>query len=199
MRSAARLVAPVVLAVLVVVELWITVAATWMYVVAGDRVLDAEQVPEGSTLLVLGSLVEDGVPGDYVRGRLDVAAELYRDGRVVRIINSGNGSPEAGDEPAVMRSYLEAEGVPAQVMVDDPQGLDTAASCRRARGVFGVDRLVVVTQDFHLRRAIALCRGEGVDARGVESECDCPSWTLVRNHIRETVFAGPKAVLSRVG
>ncbi len=184
---------------LVVVELWITVAATWMYVVAGDRVLDAEQVPEGSTLLVLGSLVEVGVPGDYVRGRLDVAAELYRDGRVVRIINSGNGSPEAGDEPAVMRSYLEAEGVPAQVMVDDPLGLDTAASCRRAREVFGVDRLVIVTQDFHLRRAIALCRGEGVDARGVEAECDCPSWTLVRNHIRETVFAGPKAVLSRVG
>ncbi len=199
MRSAARLVAPVVLAVLVVVELWVTVAATWMYVVAGDRVLDAEQVPDGSTLLVLGSLVEDGVPGDYVRGRLDVAAELYRDGRVVRIINSGNGSPAAGDEPAVMRSHLEAAGVPAQVMVDDPLGLDTAASCRRAREVFGVDRLVVVTQDFHLRRAIALCRGEGVDARGVEAECDCPSWTLVRNHIRETVFAGPKAVLSRVG
>ena len=196
MRSAARLVAPVLL---VVVELWITGAATWMYVVAGDRVLDAEQVTEGSTLLVLGSLVEDGVPGDYVRGRLDVAAGLYRDGRVVRIINSGNGSPEAGDEPAVMRSYLEAEGVPAQVMVDDPLGLDTAASCRRAREVFGVDRLVIVTQDFHLRRAIALCRGEGVDARGVEAECDCPSWTLVRNHIRETVFAGPKAVLSRVG
>ncbi|GAB84270.1 vancomycin high temperature exclusion protein [Gordonia rubripertincta] len=187
------------LAVLVVVELWVTVAATWMYVVAGDRILDAEQVPDGSTLLVLGSLVEDGVPGDYVRGRLDVAAELYRDGRVVRIINSGNGSPAAGDEPAVMRSHLEAAGVPAQVMVDDPLGLDTAASCRRAREVFGVDRLVVVTQGFHLRRAIALCRGEGVDARGVEAECDCPSWTLVRNHIRETVFAGPKAVLSRVG
>lgn len=185
-----------VLAVLVVVELWITVAATWIYVVAGDRVLDTEQVPDGSTLLVLGSLVEDGVPGDYVRGRLDVAAELYRDGRVVRIINSGNGSPAAGDEPAVMRSHLEAAGVPAQVMVDDPLGLDTAASCRRAREVFGVDRLVVVTQDFHLRRAIALCRGEGVDARGVEAECDCPSWTLVRNQIRETVFAGPKAVLS---
>ncbi len=199
MRSTARLVAPVLLVVLLVVELWITVAATWMYVVAGDRVLDAEQVPEGSTLLVLGSLVEDGVPGDYVRGRLDVAAELYRDGRVVRIINSGNGSPEAGDEPAVMRSYLEAEGVPAQVMVDDPLGLDTAASCRRAREVFGVERLVIVTHDFHLRRAVALCRGEGVDARGVEAGCDCPSWTLVRNHIRETVFAGPKAVLSRVG
>ncbi len=195
MRSAARLVVPVLL---VVVELWITVAATWMYVVAGDRVLDAEQVPDGSTLLVLGSLVEDGAPGDYVRGRLDVAAELYRDGRVARIINSGNGSPEAGDEPTVMRSHLEAAGVPAQVMVDDPLGLDTAASCRRAREVFGAEGLVIVTQDFHLERAIALCRGEGVDARGVEAECDCPTWTLVRNHIREAVFAGPKAVLSRI-
>ena len=196
MRSAARLVVPVLL---VVVELWITVAATWMYAVSAGRVLDRDQVPSRSTLLVLGSLVEDGTPGDYVRGRLDTASALYGDGRVDRIINSGNGSPDAGDEPAVMRSYLEAEGVPARVIVDDPLGLDTAASCRRAREVFGVSSLIIVTQDFHLSRAIALCRGEGVDARGIAAECDCPSWTLTRNHIRETVFAGPKAVLSRVG
>ncbi|MDV7101052.1 YdcF family protein [Gordonia amicalis] len=184
---------------LVVVELWITVSATWMYVVSADRILDAGQLPSGSTLLVLGSLVEDGSPGDYVRGRLDTASELHRDGRAIRIINSGNGSPEAGDEPAVMREYLEAAGVPAQVILDDPSGFDTAASCRRAREVFGVRRLIIVTQDFHLRRAIALCRGEGVDARGVVAECDCPSWTLVRNHIRETVFAGPRALLTAIG
>ncbi|WP_051997284.1 SanA/YdcF family protein [Gordonia paraffinivorans] len=170
-----------------------------MYAVSAGRVLDRDQVPSRSTLLVLGSLVEDGTPGDYVRGRLDTASALYGDGRVDRIINSGNGSLDAGDEPAVMRSYLEAEGVPARVIVDDPLGLDTAASCRRAREVFGVGSLIIVTQDFHLPRAIALCRDAGVDARGVVAECDCPAWTLTRNHIRETVFAGPKAVLSRVG
>ncbi|VFA89398.1 vancomycin high temperature exclusion protein [Gordonia paraffinivorans] len=197
MRSAARLIAPVAL---IVVELWITVAATWMYVESSGRIVDAGRVSEGSTLLVLGSLVyDDGTPGDYVRGRLDTAAQLYRTGRVDRIINSGNGSEDAGNEPAVMRAHLEAAGVPPEAIVDDPEGYDTAASCRRAHEDFGADALVVVTQDFHLPRAIALCRDAGVDARGVVAECDCPAWTVVRNHIREKVFAGPKALLSAVG
>lgn len=184
---------------LVSVELWITLAATWMYVASVGRIDDAMAPASRSTLLVLGSLVyDDGSPGDYVRGRLDTALELYRAGGVDRIINSGNGSEEAGNEPAVMRRYLEERGVASRVITDDPAGLDTAASCRRAREVFGVDDVVIVTQGFHLRRAIALCRDQGVDARGVAARCDCPAWTLVRNHIRETVFAGPRALLTAV-
>jgi vancomycin permeability regulator SanA len=184
---------------LVSVELWITLAATWMYAASVGRIDDAMAPASRSTLLVLGSLVyDDGSPGDYVRGRLDTALELYRAGGVDRIINSGNGSEEAGNEPAVMRRYLEERGVASRVITDDPAGLDTAASCRRAREVFGVDDVVIVTQGFHLRRAIALCRDQGVDARGVAARCDCPAWTLVRNHVRETVFAGPRALLTAV-
>lgn len=182
---------------LVLVELWITVAVTWMYFATVGRIDDVGAPASRPTLLVLGSLVyDDGSPGDYVRGRLDTALELYRAGGVDRIINSGNGSDEAGNEPAVMRSYLEGRGVAGSVIADDPAGLDTAASCRRAREVFGVDEVVVVTQGFHLRRAVALCRDQGVDARGVVAECECPAWTLARNHVRETVFAGPRALLS---
>ncbi|WP_238418978.1 vancomycin high temperature exclusion protein [Gordonia sp. 'Campus'] len=189
-----------VAAVIVLVELWITVAATWMYVTSAGRIDDADTLPSRPTLLVLGSLVyDDGTPGDYVRGRLDTALELYRTGQVARIINSGNGSEEAGNEPAVMRRYLEAHGVASASIVDDPSGLDTASSCRRARRVFGAREVVVVTQGFHLRRAIALCRDQGVDARGVAARCDCPAWTLARNHVRETVFAGPRALLTAVG
>ncbi|MBD0860393.1 YdcF family protein [Gordonia sp. zg691] len=171
-----------------------------MYVSSAGRIDDAATLPPRSTLLVLGSLVyDDGSPGDYVRGRLDTAIEWYRTGKVERIINSGNGLPEAGNEPAVMRTYLEARGVPSAVIVDDPAGFDTARSCRRARETFDADAVVVVTQRFHLRRAIALCRVEGLDARGVAARCDCPAWTLVRNHIRETVFAGPRALVLALG
>ncbi|MFE0750945.1 vancomycin high temperature exclusion protein [Gordonia sp. NPDC058843] len=170
-----------------------------MYFATVGRIDDAQAPAARPTVLVLGSLVhDDGSPGDYVRGRLDTALELYRSGGVGRIINSGNGSDEAGNEPAVMRSYLEERGVPSRVIADDPAGLDTAASCRRARTVFGVDEVVVVTQGFHLRRAVALCRHRGVDARGVAAGCDCPAWTLARNHVRETVFAGPRALLTAV-
>jgi len=185
-----------VLAAGIVFELMITLSATWIYVAAAGRVVEPVAVPEGSTLLVLGSLVSDGDPGTYVRGRLDTAVDLYRSGNVSRIINSGNGSPDVGDEPAVMRAYLHAREVPGEIIVDDGLGLDTAESCRRARDVFGVSSVVVVTQDFHLPRAIALCRDAGLDARGVVARCDCPVSGQVRNHVRELVFAGPRAFLT---
>ncbi|MGV9714001.1 SanA/YdcF family protein [Gordonia sp. NPDC003424] len=193
-----RLPSYLVLIGLVGVELIITIAATWTFVLAAGRTVESAAVPPGSTALVLGSLVRDGVPGDYVRGRLDTALELYQTGRVTRIINSGNGSAEAGDEPAVMRNYLQTRGVPAAAIVDDPGGIDTDASCARTRTVFGVTRAVIVTQDFHLSRAIALCRGHGVDAIGMAARCDCPTLTVVRNHLRELLLAQPRALLSSV-
>ncbi|MFW0786465.1 ElyC/SanA/YdcF family protein [Gordonia sp. CPCC 206044] len=180
------------------IELVITIAATWVFVASTGRIVDADEVPSGSTALVLGSLVRDDVPGDYVRGRLDTTVDLYRDGRLVRIINSGNGSVEAGNEPAVMRRYLEDRGVASSVITDDPDGRDTDASCRRAHDVFGVRRAVIITQDFHLSRAIALCRRRGVDAVGVAARCDCAVWTVARNHLREAVLARPRALLGAV-
>lgn len=188
-----------VLAVLVVAELIVTVAATWVFAASAGRIVDDDEVAPSSTALVLGSLVHDGVPGDYVRGRLDTALRLYRAGLITRIINSGNGSAAAGDEPAVMRRYLQEHGVPARAIVDDGGGVDTAASCRRAYGRFGVRRVVIVTQDFHLGRAIALCRAAGLDPTGVAATCPCPGWTVVRNHLREIFLARPRALLSVAG
>lgn len=184
--------------VAVIVELIVTTAATWVFVASHGRVYSADAVPAVApdTALVLGSLVSDGEPGDYVRGRLDTTVDLYRRHVVTRIINSGNGSADAGNEPAVMRRYLEARGVPSAAIVDDPDGLDTDRSCRRARDVFGLRSTVIVTQDFHAGRAVALCRRAGVDAVAVEAACDCAWWSVVRNHLREAVFARPRALWS---
>lgn len=187
-----------VLVVAIAVELVVTVSATWVALAGYGRVQPAELVSPAATVVVLGSLVRDGVPGDYVRGRLDTALEMYRSGRVARIINSGNGSADAGDEPAVMRTYLQDRGVPAAMIVDDPAGFDTAATCRRLRTVFGVEHPVIITQDFHVRRAIALCRRFGIDATGVEARCDCSTISLARNIIRESVLARPRALVTAV-
>ncbi|WP_207837054.1 SanA/YdcF family protein [Williamsia soli] len=178
------------------VQFAIASAATWIYVMAFDREFDVADAPTVPVALVLGSKVSDGEPGSYVRGRLDSALELYREGRVQQILNSGNGDRAAGDEPQVMRSYLEQRGVPAGAIIDDPEGFDTAESCRRARDVYDVEAVLIVTQDFHLARAIGLCRDIGIDARGVYAECECAPWTVARNHIRETVLAGPRALLT---
>lgn len=186
----------VVGAALVAVELLIVVAATWIYVMTFGREFDAGEAPSAPVAIVLGSKVSDGEPGSYVGGRLDTAITLYRSGRVAAILNSGNGRAEAGDEPAVMHSYLTERGVPAEAVVDDSEGYDTAATCRRAREVFDVTEALIVTQDFHLGRAIALCRDAGIDTRGVVAECDCATWTVVRNHLRENLLAAPRALLT---
>jgi vancomycin permeability regulator SanA len=191
----ARLVA-LIGVVLICVQGSVAMAATWVYVLAFGRQSYVENAPSAPVALVLGSRVDEHGPGSYVRGRLDTALDLYRAGRVERILNSGNGRPEAGNEPAVMRAYLEERGVPATAIVDDPEGYDTASSCRRARDVYGFDDVLVVTQDFHLGRAIALCRDVGVVAHGVYADCDCPMWTVARNHVRETYLARPRALLT---
>lgn len=183
----------------VVVEAMVAAAGTWVYFAARNRVVAPGEVPVGSTALVLGAKVLDGEPGVYVRARLDTAAQLYASGRVTTIINSGNGSSRYGSETAVMRAYLEKAGIPSSAILDDPAGYDTQRSCSRARSEFGLPTVVVVTQGFHLDRAIALCRLDGPDPIGVAAPCEgCAWWSIVRNHLREALLARPRALLSTV-
>ena len=184
---------------LIVVEGMAAAAATWVYVAARNRVVAPDEVPRGSTALVLGAKVSDGQPGEYVRARLDTAIELYRSGQVATILNSGNGSSRYGSETAVMRAYAERAGVPSAAIRDDPAGYDTERSCARARSEFDLSQVVLVTQDFHLDRAIALCRLDGPDPIGVAAPCpDCAWWSIARNHLREALLARPRALLSTV-
>jgi vancomycin permeability regulator SanA len=117
--------------------------------------------------LVLGAgLRDDGTPSDVLRDRLDEALDLYRTGRVRRIIVSGDHHKPTYDEPNAMRVYLEASGVPPQAVFLDHAGLDTYSSMWRARHVFGASRIVVVTQRFHLARAVWCARALGMEAEG---------------------------------
>ena len=71
------------------------------------------------------------------------------------------------DEPTAMRDWLVAHGVPADAVVPDFAGRDTYDSCTRAKRIFGVDRVLVVSQGYHLPRAVTTCRAVGLDAEGV--------------------------------
>jgi vancomycin permeability regulator SanA len=113
--------------------------------------------------LVLGAgLRTDGRPSLLLARRLDVAAALFRRGTVDAVLVSG-----ADEEPAAMRTYLVAAGVPDAKIVGDPAGFRTWDSCVRAREVYGVRSAIVVTQEFHLPRAVVLCGAAGIDAAGV--------------------------------
>ncbi len=132
------------------------------------RIVTVGTAPATPLGLVLGAEVyPDGRPSGFLRARLDVARELYRRGLVQRLLVSGDGTSRFYDEPAAMRQYLLDHGVPDEAVILDPEGLDTYASCARARDEFGAHRLTVISQRYHLPRALAICQVLGLDAWGV--------------------------------
>ncbi|RKT52927.1 SanA/YdcF family protein [Saccharothrix australiensis] len=180
--------------VLVVAALLGVVAtAPWVWVRAASAPhrYAAADVPDAPVALVLGAGLRDGKPTSFLAGRLDVAADLYRRGKVKVLLVSGDNSRREYDEPTAMRTYLIDRGVPERVIVADYAGLDTWDSCTRAKRIFGVSKATVVTQEFHLPRAVALCREAGLEAFGVGHD----TWgrwstTTAYGHFREVVASG---------
>ncbi len=132
----------------------------------GSRARDPAARPADCAVVLGAGLRDDGSPSDVLRDRLDESLALYRASRVGRIIVSGDHRTAAYDEPNAMRAYLEANGVPAEIIFMDHAGLDTYSSMWRARHVFGATRIVVVTQEFHLARAVWCARALGMQAEG---------------------------------
>ncbi|MEV0970486.1 SanA/YdcF family protein [Microtetraspora glauca] len=153
-------------------------------------------VPSMPVALVLGAGLTAGArPTPMLRTRLDIGVRLYRAGKVRALLVSGDNSRVGYDEPTAMRDYLTAHGVPAEKVVLDYAGFDTWASCVRAKKIFGASRAIVVTQDFHLPRAVTLCRTAGLDSFGVgdDSSKDWPVDTYV--YATREFFASAKALL----
>ncbi len=143
-------------------------SVTWVRHAAEGRVFAAADVPETPVALVLGTKVEpDGTPAPFLAARLEIARQLYASGKVEVLLLSGDHMDWDYDEPDAMRRWLVERGVPAEKTVLDHAGFDTYDSCVRAHRVFGVRRATVVTQSFHLPRAVALCRDAGIEAVGV--------------------------------
>ena len=132
---------------------------------------DLSSVPSAPVALVLGAQVyPSGTPSPFLAGRLDLAQRLYDAGLVKVILVSGDNGAREYNEPDAMRGYLIDKGVPADKVVADYAGFDTYDSCSRAQRIFGVERVLVVTQGYHLPRAVATCRALGLDADGVGDE-----------------------------
>jgi vancomycin permeability regulator SanA len=137
-------------------------------VTSAGRMHTAESVPPAPVALVLGARVyPSGTPSPFLAARLDLAHRLYTDGKVRVVLVSGDNLAPEYNEPDAMRRYLIDAGMPPEAVVADYAGFDTYDSCARAKRIFGVDQLVVVSQGYHLPRAVATCRALGVDATGV--------------------------------
>ena len=142
-----------------------------LLVFARPRTFIPEQAPEAPAAIVLGAgLNRDGSPGVVLRDRVRTAVELYFDGRVEKLLMSGDNSTENYDEPGAMRDFALSLGVPEEDIVLDFAGRRTYDSCYRAQAIFGLDRAIVITQAFHLPRALFLCNAFQIDADGVPAD-----------------------------
>ena len=159
---------------------------------------DLASVPATPVALVLGAQVyPSGNPSPFLAGRLDLAKRLFDAGLVKVILVSGDNGAREYNEPDAMRRYLVDAGVPADLVVADYAGFDTYDSCSRAQRIFGVDRLTVVTQGYHVPRAVATCRALGLDAVGVGDDSFRGTEAWRRGAIRDQV-ACVKTVLDLV-
>lgn len=127
--------------------------------------------PQKDAVLVLGAKVyENGRMSDVFRDRAEVAISFYEAGKVRKILVSGDHGTEEYDEVNAAKGFLLSEGVKPEDIFLDHAGFDTYDSVYRAKEVFGVESMVVTTQDFHLPRALYIAEGLGIDACGASSD-----------------------------
>lgn len=146
----------------------------WRFLIVltyGRHTTTPEQVSSARVAVVFGGGIHgNGQPSDVLRDRLDVAIELYETGKVDRLLLSGDNSFENYNEPGVMLNYARDRGVPFNHIQPDYGGRRTYDSCYRAKHIFGLNDAILVTQQFHMSRALFLCRWMGIDAAGVTSD-----------------------------
>ena len=120
---------------------------------SADRIYTAgEDVPARDVIMVLGAKADPGRPSGFLTARLNVAVDLFKSGKGKVILVTGANTAESNYETQVMEDYLISRGIPAGRIVQDIAGYDTYDSCIRARDVFGVREMTVVSQAYHLPR-----------------------------------------------
>ncbi len=137
----------------------------------GGQITTSEAAPKARVAIVFGAgLTRDGGPSLVLRDRVAAAAQLYFDGKVERLLMSGDNRFVYYNEPEAMRQYAIGLGVPEEAIVLDYAGRRTYDTCYRAGYIFGVTEAILVTQNFHLPRALILCNAMGLKATGVASD-----------------------------
>lgn len=142
--------------------------------VTKERILTPESAAvlrDTDCVLVLGCLVKpDGTPSDMLKDRLTRGISLYNAGASPVLLMSGDNSREEYNEVGVMKQYAIDAGVPASDIFMDHAGFSTYESIYRAKEIFGADKIIIVTQKYHLYRALYVAKRLGVEAYGVASD-----------------------------
>ena len=145
--------------------------------------LDEASKLEGvDCIIVLGCYVKpDGVPSDMLYDRIKMGNELYDSGASPKIIMSGDHGQKSYDEVSTMKAYAVDAGVPSEDVFCDHAGFSTYESIYRAKEIFGADKVIIVTQEYHLHRALYVAKSLGIDAYGVSADYRTYAGQFVRD------------------
>lgn len=175
----------------VALVLFVALLNAYVLTSGGESTSEVAEVPGAEVAIVPGALVEpDGEMSSMLAARVEQASRLWHAGKVEKILVSGDHGSWKYDEPDTMRKALVQDGVAPEDVFEDHAGFDTWATMVRAREIFGVREAVVITQGFHMPRALFLADEAGIDATGLTA--DLQEWG--RQGDKSTV----REVLSRV-
>lgn len=142
--------------------------------VSGSRILEPEaaaQLENVDCILVLGCQVKsDGIPSDMLHDRLRRGVELYDMGAAPKLLMSGDHGRTEYNEVAAMKRFAMEAGIASEHVFMDHAGFSTYESVCRAKEIFGVKKVIIVTQKYHLYRAVYIAQTLGLDAYGVASD-----------------------------
>ena len=168
--------------------LLLILANVWVVALTSGRTYNKiSKVPSRDCALVLGTSpkMRSGVANPYFTARMDAVGTLYHHGKVKKIIVSGEKS-ENYDEPAAMKRFLVyTEGVPENIIIEDPKGFNTHKSILRCKNVYGEKNVIIVSQGFHNLRALFFARNNGMNALGYDAQDVSKNESFYRNHTRE--------------
>lgn len=140
----------------------------------GNQIISSEEaakLEDIDCILVLGCFVkDDGRPSDMLFDRLTRGVELYDMGAAPKLLMSGDHGREEYDEVAAMKQFAIDEGIPSEDVFMDHAGFSTYESIYRAKEIFQADKILIVTQEYHLHRALYIANQLGVEAYGVSSD-----------------------------
>ncbi|WP_394801825.1 SanA/YdcF family protein [Chryseobacterium daecheongense] len=177
--------------------LLICLANAWVFALTNGRTYTKiSKIPPREIALVLGTSprMRSGLSNPYFTKRMDATALLYHHGKIKQIIVSGEKS-KGYNEPAAMKNYLiYQEGVPEDIIVEDPKGFNTYKSILRCKDVYKKDDVIIVSQGFHNLRALFFARNNNMNALGFDAQDVSKPESYYRNQFRE-IFARVIAVV----
>lgn len=172
----------------------------WHVQRVGSRyICDAGQAPQADAILVLGAYVlPDGNVSRMLNDRLQVGYELYEQGKAPKILVSGDHGRREYDEVNTMKEYIKNRGAAPDDVFMDHAGFSTYESMYRARDIFQVKKVIIVTQRYHLMRAVFIARELGLEAYGVASDLGDYGPVMYNYQLREIAARNKDFILAAI-